>query len=408
MKIRNRSSRGTRWAKQLAAALAVALLATACASDDETTDDTPTEEETADDTADESDDDATEEETEEPAEDDGDAAAAGDLAWCGDEPMVLGIQDGGGLNAWSVESFNQVREEAEKCDSVENTIVVNANFDPQAAISGLQGMIAQSVDSIVIIPTAGVCAELPAMQAATAEGITVVPWAADGCGEVGTDYAYYVDWDTVAAGRAWAQWTIDQMGGEGNLLFLGGPAGNTVDVGHIQGILEVVAENPGVEILEPISAEEWPVTNWDPAQGRQLMSSLLAEHDQIDGLIVDFGAVAEAAIRAFEQAGRDVPPVATTEANLLACTREELGNSFELSTVSSRNWLGRYAVQLAVAEATGGTPPTLVDGGVIDLGVYEDSTDANAQPLCDPSSPPDTFFSNDVPDDEQDSIAYAS
>jgi ribose transport system substrate-binding protein len=335
------------------------------------------------------------------------AAASGE--WCGEDGVVLGIQDGGGLNAWSKESLNQVEIAAKECPAVEEEIVVNAGFEPQKAVSGLQSMVAQGADAIVIIPDSGVCAEVPAMRQAVQKGAVVVAWAADPCGTKGTDYTEYVDWDTVAAGRQWAEWTIEQMGGKGKLLYEGGPAGNTVSANTAKGVLEVVEENPGVELVEPISEEEWPVTNWDPAESRKVTASLIAKHPQIDGLINDYGATAETAIQAFQAAGKPVPPVATTEANSLACTwkeAQESGEEFPLLTTSSRNWLGRYAAQVAIAEASGGDAPALKNEGIVDLGVYEDSV-AGQEPKCDESAGPETYFSNEMPEEEMDAIFLA-
>lgn len=336
----------------------------------------------------------------------GQTATGGD-AWCGSDGVVLGIQDGGGLNAWSKESLKQVQQEAAKCPAVEKEIVVNAGFEPQKAVSGLQSLVAQGADAIAIIPDSGVCAEVPAMRQAVQRGVVVVAWAADPCGTAGTDYTKYIDWDTVAAGRLWAEFVIEQMGGKGKLLYQGGPAGNTVSANTAKGVLEVVEENPGVELVEPISEEEWPVTNWDPAESRKLTASLLAKHPQIDGLINDYGSTAQTAIQAFEAAGRKVPPTATLEANSLACTwkaAKEKGSEFPLMTISSRNWLGRYAAQTAIAEASGGEPPALSNDGIIDLGEYENSV-SGRKPKCDESFGPETYFSNELPEQEQDAIA---
>lgn len=333
--------------------------------------------------------------------------SGGALAWCGEDGVVLGIQDGGGLNAWSKESLKQVQEVAKECPAVEQEIIVNAGFEPQKAVSGLQSMVAQGANAIVIIPDSGVCAEVPAMRQAMQRDAVVVPWAADPCGTEGTDYTKYVDWDTVAAGRAWAEWVIDQMGGKGKLLYEGGPAGNTVSANTAKGVLEVVEENPGVELVEPISEEEWPVTNWDPAESRKITAALIAKHPQIDGLINDYGATAQTAIQAFQAAGKTVPPTATTEANALACTWEEAkkdGEEFQLYTTSSRNWLGRYAAQTAIADASGGEAPTLKNGGIIDLGEYENSA-GGKEPKCDESFGPETYFSNEMSEAEMDAIA---
>ena len=333
--------------------------------------------------------------------------SGGANAWCGEDGVVLGIQDGGGLNAWSKESLAQVQAVAQECPAVEQEIIVNAGFEPQKAVSGLQSMVAQGANAIVIIPDSGVCAEVPAMRQAMQRDAVVVPWAADPCGTVGTDYTKYIDWDTVAAGRAWAEWTIEQMGGKGKLLYEGGPAGNTVSANTAKGVLEVVEENPGVELVEPISEEEWPVTNWDPAESRKITAALIAKHPQIDGLINDYGATAQTAIQAFQAAGKPVPPTATTEANALACTWAEAkkdGEEFPLYTTSSRNWLGRYAAQTAIADASGGEAPTLKNGGIVDLGEYENSV-GGKEPKCDESFGPETYFSNEMTPAEMDAIA---
>lgn len=332
------------------------------------------------------------------------AAASGE--WCGEDGVVLGIQDGGGLNAWSKESLNQVKIAAGECPAVEEEIVVNAGFEPQKAVSGLQSMVAQGANAIVIIPDSGVCAEVPAMRQAVQKGATVVAWAADPCGTEGTDYTEYVDWDTVAAGRQWAEWTIEQMGGKGKLLYEGGPAGNTVSANTAKGVLEVVEENPDVELVEPISEEEWPVTNWDPAEARKVTASLIAKHPQIDGMINDYSATATAAIQAFQAAGKPVPPTATTEENALACIWQEAkadGEEFPLLTISSRNWLGRYAAQVAIAEASGGDAPALKNEGIVDLGVWEDSV-GGQEPVCDESASPESYFSNEMPEADMDAI----
>jgi ribose transport system substrate-binding protein len=334
-------------------------------------------------------------------------AAAGSGEWCGEEGVVLGIQDGGGLNNWSKESQEQVQMVSKECPAVEKEIVVDADFEPQKAVSGIQSMISQGANAIVIIPDSGNCAEVPAMRQAMQHNVTVVAWAADPCGTEGTDYTKYIDWDTKAAGREWAEWVIEQMGGKGKLLYEGGPAGNTVSSNAAAAIAEVVEENPGVELVEPISSEEWPVTNWDPAETKKLTAAILAKHPEIDGLINDYGASVEAELQAFQAAGREIPAVAASESNALACTwkeEKEAGHEFPLMTISSRNWLGRYAAQYAIAEASGGTPPNLKNGGIFSLGQWENSV-SGKEPECRPDESPEASFSNEMSEEETAKIA---
>jgi ribose transport system substrate-binding protein len=336
-------------------------------------------------------------------------AASGDGSkpyWCGDKEIKLGIQDGGGLNAWSAESLRQVKLEAEKCPAIKDQIVVNAGFDPQKATSGLQSLVSQGANAIAIIPDAGVCAELPAMRQATQRGVKVATWAADGCGKAGTDYQSYTDWDPVENGRTFTKWMAEQMGGKGNLLFLGGPPGNLVDQGIVKGMYEVLEQYPDITVLENVSEKSWPVTNWDPAQAQKVTAALLAKHPQIDGYIDGYGAEVLGALKAFEDAGRKIPPITTTQSNALSCLRDKQtgDDKFALSTVSNRNWIGRLAVRQAVAAVNG---IAIADKQTIELPLLEDSTNPDMEPKCYPDKGPDYDPSSEISDDEVDELAAA-
>jgi ribose transport system substrate-binding protein len=317
-------------------------------------------------------------------------------AWCGDKKITLGIQDGGGLNGWSKESTKQVKLEAAKCKNIEKVIEVNAGFDVQKAISGFNGLVAQGANAIVIIPDAGgPGAELPGIRRATQRGVKVVAWGADPTGTEGTDFEAYVDWDPVAAGKTWAEWLAGVLGDKGNVIFLGGPPGNAVDAGTLKGALEVFEGKPGMKML---TGDKPAVANWDPAETQKVTAGLITKNPQIDGIIVADGQSGAGAIRAFQAAGKKVPPIATLEANEISCIWEEAqgkDDEFALGTISARNWMGRYAVRKAVAAANETEDPAKK---IVSLPIYEDSEGEKA-PQCKPSDPPDSFFSNQEPDD---------
>src|SRR4051794_680089 len=71
------------------------------------------------------------------------SAASGAPAWCGKKAITLGIQDGGGLNAWSKSSYDQVKIEAGKCPQIQKTLPVNPGLDPPKAGSGLPRLVGQ-------------------------------------------------------------------------------------------------------------------------------------------------------------------------------------------------------------------------------------------------------------------------
>jgi ribose transport system substrate-binding protein len=326
--------------------------------------------------------------------------------WCGKKAITLGIQDGGGLNAWSKSSYDQVKIEAAKCPQIKKTLTVNAGFDPQKSVSGFRGMVAQGANAIVIIPDSGVCAELPAMRQATQRKVVVVPWGANGCGQNGKDYQDYVDFDAVYAGKLWTEWMGKQLNGKGNILYLGGPAGNPVDAGEIKGMYGALKQFPDMKVLGKVTEKEWPVTNWDPAQAQKVSAALLAKYPKVDAIISSYGSVAEAGLKSIEKAGRKAPAIATLEQNQLACDwkdRQGKKNEFALATISNRNWLGRIAVRKAVAAANGLPEP---GKSIVELPLVEDSTNADLQPVCNPDDPPEAYHSSDAPEKEIDTLVY--
>jgi ribose transport system substrate-binding protein len=303
-------------------------------------------------------------------------------SWCGSKPITLGIQDGGGLNAWSAASLQQVKQEAALCPAIKKEIVVDADFTPEKATSGLQSMIAQGANAIVIIPDSGNCAELAQMRAATQRGIKVAAWASNPCGTVGQDYQSYTDQNTVAAGSTALQWMAKQLHGKGNVLYLGGPAGNGVDQGLIQGVEAANKQYPGIKILDNVSTKSWPVAGWSTAGAEKETSALLAKYPNVDGVIDMYGADAIGDVAAFNQAGRKMPPIITTQLNSLSCEwKKDQGTSkaFSMADMSNRNWMGRLAVRQAVS-AVNGLKDSIPQS--IKLKILEDSTVKGDAPVC--------------------------
>jgi ribose transport system substrate-binding protein len=311
------------------------------------------------------------------------------LPFCGTKPITLGIHDGYGINAWSAESYAAVRSEAAKCKNVKQ-IAVAGGGDLQKSISDINSMVAQGAKAIVLVPDFGQ-AQLASIQAATAAGVKVVPWGADPGGTPGKDYVTYVDWSSPIAGTMWANWMVTLFDGKGNIVFLGGPAGNPVTTGQLHSIVKVFAKHPGMKLLT--GKTSWPVTNWNPATAQKQMSALLAKFPKIDGIISDYGTDALAATRAIKAANRKLPAIATLDANGLSCLYNKVHKSnpqFQLATISSRNWLGRIAARKAIAAAEGlpNKEPSLID-----LPFYENSVSGQA-PLCTPGASPDFYSSN--------------
>ena len=319
------------------------------------------------------------------------AGVSDNTKWCGKKKITVGVEDGVGLNGWSATSYAAVRSELAKCSNV-TQLVTAGQGELTKAIANVNADVSQGVDAIVMIPDFGE-AQLPSIKAATAAGVKVVPWAANPGGTPGTDYVAYVDWSTPSAGEIWTNWMADKLGGKGNLVYLGGPAGNPVSSGTLQGIVKALGSHPDLKLLTGTTS--FPATDWDQAKAQNVMASLIAKYPKIDGVITDDSSSSVGALRAFESSGRKFPIIGTEESNLLACTYEKAKAAhpeLEMATISARNWLGRIAARKAVAAAEGlpeNSPSTY------NLPIYEDST-GSTPPKCDSSVSPSTFFSNNI------------
>lgn len=303
----------------------------------------------------------------------GDMSQFSDIAdVCGDEPVTVGVVDGLGTNSWSKTVLAEIESEAAKCDAITSVEFIAGRGDLEATTSGITSLAAKGTDIILVIPDAGPGeAHLPAIRQATEAGSVVVNFASDPSGESGVDYVDYTDQSPNYVGKSWANWVVEQLGDEGGkVAFLGGPAGVAVSAQEFEGVQEVFAENPQIDLITP----EPVVTNWDPAQAQQAMAGLIAQHDDIDAVIADYGAAATGIIRAYESAGVSVPLLTSTDDNSLSCGFDALkaeNPSYELATVSGRTWVGRVALRKALAAFNDGSN---AEPSIYNLELFEDST----------------------------------
>jgi ribose transport system substrate-binding protein len=326
-----------------------------------------------------------------PAQELATTAITTDKSFCGTKPITLGIEDGFGINTWSQASYAAVRSEAAKCPNVKQ-IVLAGGGDLNKMIADVNSLVAQGADAIVIIPDYGK-AQLASLQAATAAGVKVVPWAADPSGVDGKDFVQYVDWNDPVAGTMWANWMVKALHGKGNVVFTGGPAGNPVGEGQLRNIVKVFAKHPGMKLLTGNAT--FGVTNWDPATAQKLGASYVAKYKKIDGVITNFGTDALGIIRAFQAAHRKLVPTEGLDANGLSClykSTRKSNHGFQIATISNRNWLGRIAARKAIAAAEGikNTEPARIT-----LPFYEDTL-AGKVGTCSPKLAQDFYLSDNI------------
>lgn len=311
--------------------------------------------------------------------------------YCGDKEVRAAVSHGFAGTSWGKISRAEFELEAARCPNIVETAFVDAQGSPEKQIADLQSLAAQGYDIIVTFPSSGE-AVVRAMRNATKAGATVVGFATgtDFAGEAGKDYLTYVTDDNYAEAKLMAEWLVEKLDGEGNVLMYGGTPGNSLTASELRAVKDVFAENPGMVLLEdPV------VTNWSTAQYNTVTNALLAKYPKIDAIFADYGLGVMGALRAFQAAERPLPLLVSQDANELACfylDNKANEPNFEYASINySGPWFTAWALRKGMAHVQGidNLEPT-----VIQETLSEDSTDPNLPPKCFRDLPPDALPSN--------------
>jgi ribose transport system substrate-binding protein len=320
-------------------------------------------------------------------------------ALCGDKQITVGMSDLFGGNSWRKITRAEFEDEASKCPNIEKTFYTDGQNNPQKQISDINGLVAQGVD-VLVVNDLGPSA-LPTLRKAMAAGVTVVPFIANPGGTPGTDYTAYVAEDVKAYGKALADWTVKALGGKGNVVVLGGLTGNS----YSQAVYDAAKQALADSNMTLLNSDGYIVTNWDPGETQKVVAGLLTKYPEIDGIISDYGGGSVGGIRAFLAADRPLPVWSANDSNEFACLWQKYHATqptFEITTVSSRNWMSRVALRHGVAAAEG-----IADGEptIIQLPLFEDSiAGGDLAPHCAPDLPPDAIMSSQLSESDLTSL----
>jgi len=185
-------------------------------------------------------------------------------------------------NDWQAEAANMVKAMAaskDMADKVDLQVQV-AGPNAQRQIQQINAMVQQGADAIVTFPISPTALN-QVVKNACDKGVVVFAYDA----EITESCAYNTHIDQTEAGRVTAEWLADKLGGKGNIVFLTGVPGTSVDTQRTAAAKEVFAKYPDIHIV----AEA--VGMWSQAVTRTELSKILATHnwDEIDGLWMQVG-----------------------------------------------------------------------------------------------------------------------
>jgi ribose transport system substrate-binding protein len=326
----------------------------------------------------------------------GASAAHADMpSWCGPKKATLALLDGFGGNSWRLITTASGKDEAAKCPSITDYQYADGQGNTQKAISDIKSMAARGTDALVVFGDAGP-AVLPALTSVYKAGKVVVPYRVEVGGEAGTNYNKFIGASFKDDGVSWGNWIKGILPKGGNLLFLSGPAGNSQGKDELAGLKSVLG--PEYKFINPAPFD---VTNWDPALTQQVLTAEIAKNDKIDVIVSDFGPSLVGALPVFKKFNRSIPALATSDGNILGCfwTDNNKDNpDFKLFTVATGNDNVRLAVQWAVAQVTGGRPPS---AEIFKAPAFEDSVSGKPSAVqCRKDLPGDIYLSAEMKGDD--------
>jgi len=200
-------------------------------------------------------------------------------------------------NAWRqtmVDNANLSADEGIASGDIVDFSVVNSNNDVAEQISQMNTLILQQ-PKVILILAASPTALNGVIQTACDAGIKVLAFDAT----VTAECAYNLAPDWVSFGEEMMTTLAAQMNGEGNIILVRGVDGTDVDLGMTEGWKNVLAANPGINVVGEVSG------NWDDATTQTAVGGLLATAPQVDGVMSYVSAYG--AVQAFIAADRPIP-----------------------------------------------------------------------------------------------------
>ena len=270
-------------------------------------------------------------------------------------PLTVGWSTIYTTPSWMTETQNEIEAEIERLGELGLEIdfqVFDANGDTATQIAQIQTMIDQQYDIILLIAGSATALD-QVVEQATEAGVIVVNWDS----LVTTDaITAKVNTDQEEWGRMTAEWLVDQLGGEGEILAINGPAGISVSEARWAGAQQVFDAESGIEIVGTANIE------YNEAPALTELASLLAAHPDVDGIWFQAGAHASAGLKTLQQMG--LPLIPMTGENFNAYLKqwcELTDEGFSSFATAQVNYMAVIALDLAIQAKAGEATPSFVN-----------------------------------------------
>jgi len=201
------------------------------------------------------------------------AASFGTAAVAQDDGYTIGVSNTVQGNGWREEMICSIKAQAAASGEVASLNIAHRNTDSAGQLEDLRNLIADGVDAIILNPADPAALDGAIAEAAEA-GIPVISVDA----ATTAPEAYTISNEQVEYARLGARWLFEQLDGEGDVFYMRGLAGHPADDDRDVGFQEVLAEFPGINIINEVH------TGWQQDQGKQQMLEMITSGQNIDGV----------------------------------------------------------------------------------------------------------------------------
>jgi len=215
-------------------------------------------------------------------------------------PWTVGYASGYAGNSWragTLEGLERAAEKYEKAGLINKLLVTQANLNDTVQIEQMHQLIDQGADVLVTC-----CASAALKQAAEyagQHGVPVVTYS----GYIDSKYSLNQYPNYLKIGFDMANFIAQQMGGEGNLLYVNGIPGAASNTSVDKGVEQALEQYPDVKVVGTVSGE------WTDQIAKTKVLQFLATHpEEINGVVVQ-PAEEVGTMQAFLQSGRPLPPM---------------------------------------------------------------------------------------------------
>lgn len=225
-------------------------------------------------------------------------------------PYVIGFSNAGLGDSWRVVMLHSIQTAAANHkDLISKLIITDAGHDDAKQIADIQDLVSQGVDLLIVSANTQQALD-PAVSRVMQQGIPVVMMDR----RIASDnFVTFVTASDAMMGRLFAQWIVEKLDGQGNVIMLAGQAGSSPSENREKPAKEIFAQYPGINVLETVYSD------WSPVKGKEVMSAMVAKYgDDIDAVWSAHGLQVPGSVEAFLEAGYgkgEIPPHTTADVN---------------------------------------------------------------------------------------------